>query len=299
MLDCPQTLPRISPLESPKTAIEPSSSNPHYHLNSQCHRQVIFEYLCFFRTRNTPKTSTNILAMVLLLALTNVVFTDVHITTHLSDALDQPVFKKGAAFVFRNQAVTPEIESKVRVFSPFPKVPEINLTDAYTLLQTRGHTDSMTGMDTVKLCQTERMGTLYDQLFNRLEEKFSLIRKGINAAHTDQNKLIKLASFFLPPSVKPDHGTTRSKRAVGLFAAAAGATGLVLGSPVKDAACSALSIFHLCRDTKEQEENVDHVMATQKQFQAVSERVHAKNDENILILGNEIEETQKMCTENN
>ena len=254
---------------------------------------MIFEYLCFFRTRNTPKTLTNILVMVLLLALINFVFTDVQFTTHLSDALDKPVIKKGAAFVFKYQAVTPESERKVRVFSPFPKIPEINLSDAYTILQTRGHTDSMNGMDTVKLCRTERMGTLYDQLFDQLEEKLSLIQKEIIAAHTDQNQLVEVASSFLPPSIKPDHGTARSKRAVGIIAAAAGAAGLVLGSPVKDSACPALSIFNLCTDTKDLEENVDHVMATQKQFQAVLERVQTKNDENFFILGNEIKGTQE------
>ena len=222
--------------------------------------------------------------IVPLLALTDFVFTDVQFTTHLSDALDKPVFKKSAAFVFKYQAVTPESESKVRVFSPFPKIPVINLTDVYTILQTRGHTDSMNGMDTVKLCRTERMGTLYDQLFDQLEEKLSLIQKEI---------LVEVASSFLPPSIKPDYGTARSKRAVGIIAAAAGAAGLVLGSPVKDAACSALSIFNLCTDTKDLEENVDHVMATQKQFQAVLERVQTKNDENFFILGNEIKETQE------
>ena len=45
----------------------------------------------------------------------------------------------------------------------------------------------MTGMDTVKLCRTEHMGTLYDQLFDQLEEKLSLIQNEINAAHTYQN----------------------------------------------------------------------------------------------------------------
>ena len=220
--------------------------------------------------------------MVLLLALINFVFTDVQFTTPLSVALDKPVFNKGAAFVFKYQAVTPESESKVRVFSPFPKIPEINLTDAYTILQTRGHTDSMNGIDTVKLCRTERMGTLYDQLFDQLEEKLSLIQKEINAAHTDQNQLVEVASSFLPPSIRPDHGTARSKRAVRIIAAAAGAAGLVLGSPVKDAACSALSIFNLCTDTKDLEKNVNDVMATQKQFQAALERVQTKNDENFL-----------------
>ena len=151
----------------------------------------------------------------------------------------------------------------------------------------------MKGMDTVKLCRTERMGTLYDQLFDQLEEKLSLIQKEINAAHTDQNQLVEVALSFLPPSIKPDHGTARSKRAVGLIAAAAGATGLVLGSAVKDAACSALSIFNLCTDSKDLEEIVDHTMATQKQFQAVLERVQTKNDENFFILGNEFKETQE------
>ena len=218
---------------------------------------------------------------------------DVQFTTHLSDALDKPVFKKGAAFVFKYQAVTPGSESQVRVFLPFPKIPEINSTDAYTILQARGHTDSMTVVDTVKVCQTERMATLYDQLFDQLEEKLSLIQKEINAAHTGQNQLVEVASSFLPPSIKPDHGTARSKRAVGTIAAAAGATGLVLGSPAKDAACSALPIFILCTDFKDSEENVDHVMATQKQFQAVLERVQTKNDEKFCILGNQIKETQE------
>ena len=102
-----------------------------------------------------------------------------------------------------------------------------------------------------------------------------------------------MAASFLPPSIKPDHGTARSKRAVGIIAAAAGATGLVLGSPVKDAASSVLSIFNLCTDTRDLEENVDHVMATQKQFKAVLERVQTKNDETFFILGNEIKETQE------
>ena len=166
--------------------------------------------------------------MVLLLALTNFVFTDVQFFTHSSDASHKPVFKKGAAFVFKYQTVTPESESKVRVFSPFPKIPEIKLTDAKTILQKQGHTDSMTGMFTIKLCRTERMGTLYNQLFDHLEKKLSFIQKEIICAHTDQNQLVELASSFSPPSFTPDHGTDCKIRAVGIIAAAASAAGLVL-----------------------------------------------------------------------
>ena len=80
---------------------------------------------------------------------------------------------------------------------------------------------------------------------------------------------------------------------MGIIAAATGAAVLVLGSQVKDAACSAISIFNLCTDTRNLKKNVDHVMATQKQFQAMLERVQTKNDASFFILGNEIKETQE------
>ena len=82
---------------------------------------------------------------------------DVQFTTYLSDSLDYPVFKKGAAFVFQFQAVTPESECKVRVFSPFPRIPDITLTNAYTILQQRGHSDTLAGMTSVKMCNTADM----------------------------------------------------------------------------------------------------------------------------------------------
>ena len=66
------------------------------------------------------------------------VYAEVQFTTHLSDSLNNPVFRKGAAFVFQFQAVTPESDSNVRVFSSFPQILDINLTNAYTILQQRG-----------------------------------------------------------------------------------------------------------------------------------------------------------------
>ena len=63
-------------------------------------------------------------------------FADVQFSTHLNDDSDIPIFKKGAAFVFKYQAVTSESESKVRVFSPFPGLSETNLAEAYSLVDT-------------------------------------------------------------------------------------------------------------------------------------------------------------------
>ena len=59
-------------------------------------------------------------------------FAEVQFSNYLNDELDTPIFKKRAAFVFKYQAVTSESESKVRVFSPFPRRRESNLTEAYS-----------------------------------------------------------------------------------------------------------------------------------------------------------------------
>ena len=50
-----------------------------------------------------------------------------------------------------------------------------------------------------------------------------MVQKEINAAQTDQNHFVEVPASFMPPSVKREHGTARSQRAVGLIAAAAGA----------------------------------------------------------------------------
>ena len=84
----------------------------------------------------------------------------------------------------------------------------------------------------------------------------------------------------------------RSRRAIGLIAAAAGAAGLILGDPVEDAACSALSIFSLCSDNTELEADVENMLKQQTVFQETLERVQNRN-ENFFLLGNEIKETQE------
>ena len=56
-------------------------------------------------------------------------------TIHVGDDLAKPVFKKRAAFVFKYQAITSESESKVTIFSPFPRFAEINLTQAIYMLE--------------------------------------------------------------------------------------------------------------------------------------------------------------------
>ena len=234
--------------------------------------------------------STNNLAMVLLLVLINFTLTDAQFTTHFSEALDKLAFKKGAAFVFKYQTVTPESEIKIRVFSTFPRIPNTNSKDANTILETRGYSNPMDDMNTVERCQTETLTNLYKQLLEQLEDQLAMSEKGTNATQNDQEQIKRTAVSFIPPPIE-HHDPSRSKRALALIAAATVASELVLGAPATNAACSAISIFGVRTDNKELEKNVDAILAKQHQFYEVLQRVQRKIDENFFLLGNEVSET--------
>ena len=204
-------------------------------------------------------------------------FAEVQFSTQLNDESDTPIFKKRAAFVFKYQAVTSESESKVRVFSLFPKLPESNLTEAYSLVAHRGHSDTMAGMETVRRCQTAASEEAYELLFNRIDEQWTILDKEIAEAKAERNRLLEIATSFLPQqSMLPGKTGSRSRRAIGLIAAAAGAAGLILGDPVKYAACSALSIFSLCSDNTELKADVENMLKQQTVIQETLERVQNK-----------------------
>ena len=65
--------------------------------------------------------------MILSILTTAAAFSEVlaqfTINTHLGADNGPPVVRKGAAFVYQYQALTSESESKVRIFSPFPRMP--------------------------------------------------------------------------------------------------------------------------------------------------------------------------------
>ena len=149
-------------------------------------------------------------------------------------------------------------------------------------------------MNTVKRCQTAASENAYELLFNRMDEQLKLLDKKIAEVQTDRNRLVEIATSFLPQhSMLAGNTGNRSPRAIGLTAAAADAAGLILEDPVKDSACSALSIFSLCSDNTELKADVENLLKQQTVFQKTLERVQNRNDENIFILGNEVKETQE------
>ena len=134
----------------------------------------------------------------LFIFLIGTMFAEVQFSTHLNDKPDTPIFNKGAAFVFKYQAVTSESESKVRVFSLIPRLPEINLTEAYSSVAHRGHSDTLAAMNTVKQCQTVASEDAYELHFNRIDEQLTILDKELAEAKADRNRLVEIATLFLP-----------------------------------------------------------------------------------------------------
>ena len=118
-----------------------------------------------------------LLSHFLLILFNETIFAEVHFSTQLNDDSDTPNFRKGATFVFKYQAVTSESESKVHVFSPFRRLLEINLKEAYSLVVHRGHSDTLAGMNLVRRCQTGASKNAYELLFNRIDEQLILSDK--------------------------------------------------------------------------------------------------------------------------
>ena len=149
-------------------------------------------------------------------------------------------------------------------------------------------------MNTVKRCQTAASENAYELVFNQIDERLTILDKEIVEAKTDRNRLVQTATSFLPQQLMLAGNTgSRSPRAIGLIAVAAGAAGLILEDPVKDAACSALSVFSLCSDKTELEADVDNLIQQQTVFQKTLARVQTRNDEKFILLGNEIQETRE------
>ena len=216
-------------------------------------------------------------------------------TTHLNDDLEKPVFKKGAAFVFKFRAVTSESESKVRVFSPFLKMPLINITNAINMINAfQTAPRSIGGMYINTNCKFTDVNDTYDLLLQQLVTRVNFLQTEMAAAQQEQNTLLEVVNSFIPPAVRQSDDIARPRRAIAAIAAVAAGAGMVLGEPIKDAACSAPSIFNLCHTNEDLSRDVERIMNTQQEIVDTLQGVQTRNDKNFFLLGNEIKQTQKV-----
>ena len=152
----------------------------------------------------------------------------------------------------------------------------------------------MAGMNIVKKCQTAASEKANELPFNRIDEQLTILDRKITEAKADRYHPVEFATSFLSQkSMLAGNTGSRSPRASGLIADAAGAAGLILGDPVKDAACSGLSIFSLCSDNTELEADVKNLLKQQTAFQTTLDRVQNRNYEYFFLQGNEKQETQE------
>ena len=135
-----------------------------------------------------------------------------------------------------------------------------------------------------------------DGLKESIQYRIKLIEDEHAAIHADHDELLQVASSFAAPHKDSQSSQSihhRSRRLVPALMAASGVAGLVLGNPVRNAACKALSIFSLCSDNSELKKNVKHLLQRQHQVEQSLRRVYDSNNEKFFLLGSEIAETQK------
>ena len=133
---------------------------------------------------------------------------------------------------------------------------------------------------------------------------YKCLKQEVSEAQIELTTLSEVAESFFPPdsaqgttrqrrSLDEDEPHNRTRRLIGAVAALAAGTGFILGEPIKDAACNALSIFNLCDSTEDLERELDQVTKQQKLQKQAFQTVQDKNNEKLALLRDEIRLTQE------
>ena len=216
-----------------------------------------------------------------------------------------PEFERGAAFVLKYQVVTSKSESHVRLFSPFPTLPDVNIDGVHAiLLESNQKPTRMQYRIEQAGCNNVTFNESHIPVTQQMDNMYKYLKQEVNEAQLELNTLSDVAESFFPPesssetthrrlSIDEDGPHNRTRRLIGAVAALATGTGFILGEPIKDAACNALSIFILCDSTEELEGELDQVTKQQKTQQKAFQTVQDQNNEKLARLRDEINLTQE------
>ena len=221
-----------------------------------------------------------------------------------------PEFERGAAFIFKYQVVTSESESQIRLFSPFPTLPDVNIDGVHAIILESNQKFSRLQYRVDQAgCNHLTFNESHVPVLQQMENMHNYLETEINEAQSELNTLSVIAETFFPPaaslgtprqrrSIDEEEPHNRTRRLIGAVAALAAGTRFILGEPIKDAACNALSIFNLCDSTEELERELDQVTKQQKTQQAAFQTVQDQNNEKLALLRNEIRLTQESVERN-
>ena len=198
--------------------------------------------------------------------------------------------------------MTSESESQVRLFSPFPTLPDVNIDSVRVIVhESKEKLSSMQHRITKARCNNNTFNESHIPVLQQMENMYNHLKIEINEAQSELNTLSAIAESFFPPTVSlgqrrstaEEEPHNRTRRLIGAVAALAAGTGFILGEPIKDVACNALSIFNLCDSTEELERELDQVTKQQKTQQQAFQMVQDKNNEKFALLRDEIRLTQE------
>ena len=201
--------------------------------------------------------------------------------------------------------MTSESESQIRLFSPFPTLPDLNIDGVHAvILESKTKLSRMQYRVARAGCNNNTFNESHIPVIQQMENMYNHLTTEINEAQSELHTLSDIAESFFPPveslgaprqrrSIDEEAPHNRTRRLIGAVAALAAGTGFILGEPIKDAACSALSIFNLCDSTEDLERELDQVTKQQKTQQQAFQTVQDQNNEKLALLRDEIRLTQE------
>ena len=156
-----------------------------------------------------------------------------------------PEFERGAAFIFKYQVVTSESENQVRLFSPFPTLPDVNIDSVRVIVhESNQKLPHMQHRITQVGCNNNTFNESHIPVLQQMENMYSHLKTEINEAQSELNTLSAIAKSFFPPAAalgtsRPRRSTAeeeshnRTRRLIGAVAALTAGTGFILGEPIK------------------------------------------------------------------
>ena len=216
-----------------------------------------------------------------------------------------PQFERRAAFISRYQVLISESERQVRLFSPFPTIPDINIDGVHTIpLESNQKLSRIQYRVAHAGCNNITFNESHIPVTQQMDNRYKYLKQEVNEAQFELNTLSDVAeSFFRQQSapratrrkrsIDADELHNRTRRLIGAVAALAAGTRFFFGEPIKDAACNALYIFNICDSTEDLEGELDQVTEQQKSQQQAFQTVQDQNNEKLALLRDEIHLTQE------
>ena len=124
-----------------------------------------------------------------------------------------PEFERGAAFISKYQVVSSESESQIRLFSPFPTLPDVNIDGVHdVILESNAKLSRMQYRVAQAGCNNITLNESHIPVLQQMENMHNHLQTEINEAQSELNTLSTIAESFFPPA--SSLGTTRQRRSI-------------------------------------------------------------------------------------